>query len=273
MTTEASIRPTVTAVITSCRRFDLLEKTLQSFLEHNDYPLEELIIIEDSNDRGIYEVQPLLDGVPHRIIFNDGNIGQIASIDKAYSQVKSEYVFHIEDDWIFTSRGVIGRAIEVLQKEPRASMVTVRDDADMPRYVRSLKMRQAGTAIYKLAFPELHFRWYSFTFNPGLRRMKDYRTLSGGYSAIGDEMAISHYYKLHKWDMAWMIGGGVKHAGDTRSVYGNGVGYRKSTASGGLSRLFKTENLRKWRESLGRHFWHRLRMMGIDTEPLQRRKW
>ncbi len=272
MSTQAENRPTVSAVVTSCRRFDLLEKTLESFLEQNDYPLDELIVIEDSDDRGVYGIEPLLQGTRHRIIFNGKNIGQIASIDKAYADIASDYIFHMEDDWLFTRKGFIARAVEILEQEPQAIMVTVRDDADMPRYVRSLKTRRTGTASYKLAFPELHFRWYTFTFNPGLRRTEDYRALRGGYAAIGDEMAISHHYKARKWDMAWMIGGGVKHAGDARSAYGNGAGYRRPASSGGLSRLLRRENLRKWRESLGRYFWHRLRLMGIDTEPLQRRK-
>lgn len=272
MTTEASIRPTVTAVITSCRRFDLLEKTLQSFLEHNDYPLEELIIIEDSNDRGIYDVQPLLDGVPHRIIFNDGNIGQIASIDKAYADITSDYIFHMEDDWLFTRKGFIARAVEILEQEPQAIMVTVRDDADMPRYVRSLKTRKTATANYKLAFPALHFLWHTFTFNPGLHRTSDYRAINGGYRALGDEASISRHHKASNRDMAWLIGGGVRHTGDERSNYGSGWGYRKSVSGNGILRLFRRQNLHKWRESLKRRFWHTLRLMGIDTERLQRRK-
>lgn len=272
MTTQDDIRPSVTAVITSCRRFDLLEKTLRSFLEYNDYPLEELIIIEDSNDRGVYEISPIVEGVNHRIIFNDGNIGQIASIDKAYSMVNSEYIFHIEDDWLFSSKGFISRAIEVLQKEPQAIMVTVRDDADMPRYVRSLKTRKTATASYKLAFPALHFLWHTFTFNPGLHRTSDYRAISGGYIALGDEACISRHHKAGNRDLAWLMGGGVRHTGDERSNYGSGWGYRKSVSGNSLKRLFRRSNLHKWRESLKRRFWHTLRLMGLDTEPLQRRK-
>jgi hypothetical protein len=272
MSTEPVSRPTVTAVVTSCRRFDLLERTLRSFLEHNDYPLDELIVIEDSDDRGVYAMEPLLQGVRHRIILNGANIGQIASIDNAYAEVRADYIFHMEDDWLFTEEGFIAGAVEILQNEPRAVMATVRDDADMPRYVRSLRTRQAATARYKLAFPELHFLWHTFTFNPGLRRTKDYRALPGGYAAIGDEMALSRHYKALNRDMAWMIGGGARHIGDARSTYGRGWGYRKPVSRRGARRLLGRQNLHKWRESLKRGFWHILRLLGIDTEPLQRRR-
>lgn len=271
MSPQSVSRPTVSAVVTSCRRFDLLEKTLRSFLEHNDYPLDEMIVIEDSDDSGIYAIEPLLQGVPHRIIFNGGNIGQIASIDKAYAEVRSDYIFHMEDDWQFTRRGFIGRAIEILEAEPEAILVTVRDDADMPRYVRSLRTRHTATASYKLAFPELHFLWHTFTFNPSLLRTRDYRALPAGYRGLGDEALISRHYKAMGKDLAWLMGGGVKHVGGDRSSYGGGAGYRRSSSSSPL-RLFRRGNLRKWRESLKRHFWHGLRLMGIDTEPLQRKK-
>lgn len=272
MNTQAKNRPTVSAVVTSCQRFDLLEKTLTSFLEQNDYPLEELIVIEDSDDRGIYGIEPLLEGIRHRIIFNGKNIGQIASIDKAYADIASDYIFHMEDDWLFTRKGFISRAVEILEQEPQVIMALVRDDADMPRYIRSLKTHRAGAASYKLAFPELHFRWHTFSFNPGLLRTEDYKVITGGYATIGDEMAISHHYKARKQDMAWLIDGGVRHTGGERSTYGTNWGYRKTASHRSMKRLFRRENWRKWRESLGRHFWHRLRLMGIDTEPLQRRK-
>jgi len=40
----------VTAVITSCGRFDLLEETLDSFFEFNTYPIKKIIITEDSTE-------------------------------------------------------------------------------------------------------------------------------------------------------------------------------------------------------------------------------
>ena len=40
----------VSLVITSCGRFDLLKKTLDSFFEKNTYPIKKIIIIEDSTE-------------------------------------------------------------------------------------------------------------------------------------------------------------------------------------------------------------------------------
>jgi hypothetical protein len=35
----------VTAVFTSCNRYDLLDKTLTTFYKYNSYPLEEFIVV------------------------------------------------------------------------------------------------------------------------------------------------------------------------------------------------------------------------------------
>lgn len=43
----AKFKPGVTVVITSYRRYDLLNKTLQSFFKFNTYPVEEIVIVED----------------------------------------------------------------------------------------------------------------------------------------------------------------------------------------------------------------------------------
>ena len=49
------------------------------------------------------------------IIYNETNIGQIKSIDKnIYSLVKTEFIFHCEDDWEFYSYGFIEKSINIL---------------------------------------------------------------------------------------------------------------------------------------------------------------
>src|SRR6516165_10513867 len=39
----------VTAVLTSCARYDLLERTLDSFYKHNTFPIERMIVVEDGD--------------------------------------------------------------------------------------------------------------------------------------------------------------------------------------------------------------------------------
>ena len=78
-----SSKSNVTLVITSCNRFDLLKKTLESFSKNNTYPIKEIIIIEDSGNPKIRNIIPnqWLDNT--KLIINEKNLGQIKSIDLA----------------------------------------------------------------------------------------------------------------------------------------------------------------------------------------------
>ena len=42
-------------VLTSCGRTELLNKTLKSFFQFNDFPLESLYLTEDSVDKEVYK--------------------------------------------------------------------------------------------------------------------------------------------------------------------------------------------------------------------------
>lgn len=95
----------MTVVVTSCNRLPLLKITLNSFFHFNTYILYQLIIIEDCawNQKNIWELLPrqainYKDGF-FKVLVNKKRLGQIASIDLAYSYVKTKYVYHLEDDW------------------------------------------------------------------------------------------------------------------------------------------------------------------------------
>ena len=100
----------VTVVITSCNRIDLLKKTIESFLDYNTYPIHEFIIVEDSGIKSVNS--DLIKTYPDFNWINSGvNEGQILSIDKAYSRVKTKYIFHLEDDWETYKDGFIKDSI------------------------------------------------------------------------------------------------------------------------------------------------------------------
>ena len=97
----------VTVVLTSCGRFDLLETTIESFIRFNQHPIKHFIIIEDSGDDAVYGCVPELYRQYFTFLINKSKLGQIKSIDKAYSLVDTPYIFHCEDDWVFYRYGFI----------------------------------------------------------------------------------------------------------------------------------------------------------------------
>ena len=119
---------TVAVVITSCNRFDLLEKTLDSFFKFNTYPLNQIIIIEDS-DKNLKVNTLIKKYKQHNItlIINNKRIGQLNSIHKAYSCVNSDYIFHCEDDWEFFEYGFIEKSLNILSKDRKILSVWLRN--------------------------------------------------------------------------------------------------------------------------------------------------
>ena len=155
----------VALFITSCARFDLLEQTLRSFHEKNTYPLSQVVVTEDSpyGDK----TQALLDQFDWQcevtVIKNGERIGQMASIDKGYAAIETEYVFHCEDDWVFTRGGFIEDSIVLLENDPKLFSVWLREKSEFPDDLFGERIDGVGYKVVREIC----------SFNPSLRRLKD----------------------------------------------------------------------------------------------------
>jgi hypothetical protein len=209
----------VTFVLTSCNRFDLLADTLDSFLHYNTYPIAEYVLIEDSGNRGVDDVLRRF-RVPFRLIVNDPPIGQIASIDKAYAGIDTPYIFHCEDDWVFFRGGFIEDSMVLLDAIPEIVVVSGRhrgQKADFDRRFFSSRQRDYKGIGYRLNEPTPDQTWGGYTFNPGLRRLSDYRKL-GSFAAIGHEAEISRWFLARGMNVAHLENAACETIGDNRHV-------------------------------------------------------
>lgn len=166
----------VTVIITAHNRTDLLEKTLESFFKFNLYPIKKIIIVEDSGIPQNFEKIKLLSNIPLEIIINEKNIGQIASIDKAYSKVDTDYIFHCEEDWEFFKEGFIEKSFEILNTNPKIFTVWLRahNDTNNHPIEKDTKYPILNSIDYYFLMNQYHKKhWCGFTFNPGLRRTAD----------------------------------------------------------------------------------------------------
>lgn len=169
----------ITAVLTSCGRPLLLRRTLLSFFKHNDHALDQFIVVEDGPE---ILLQVANEFYEHDITWlaTGERVGQIASIDYAYSHVRTPYIFHLEDDWEFYRSGFIPASLAVLQEQPKCLQVWIRRLTDTNKHpVEPYNYRSGEVSWRRMA---LSFRdsWHGFSFNPGLRRMRDYVAI-GGY--------------------------------------------------------------------------------------------
>ena len=81
-----------TVALTSCARFDLLERTLTSLLPRLEGPCERIIIGEDSGDGGgVLEVIERFrsDAPPIHVLLNRRRLGICRNIDRIYAEVKN----------------------------------------------------------------------------------------------------------------------------------------------------------------------------------------
>lgn len=191
----------VSVVLTSCERLDLLSETLDSFLEMNTYPIDEFIIIEDSNKEK--ELQKLLEDKPSyfRYICNGKRLGQLNSIDKAYATVKSDYVFHMEDDWIFLEKGFIEKSVKVLVEHPQYLSLWLRNKEEVERLIDENKKVTIENKSY------YHIEEEPLSFSPSLIKLENYKkvapyssyerpieqTISAAYSKLGFTSLLTDY--------------------------------------------------------------------------------
>ena len=171
----------VTVVLTACNRADLLEKTLDSFFEMNTYPIKRFIIIDDGMNFGCNDFVKTKYEFPVELIYNNPKLYQISSIDYAYGMVETEYIFHMEEDWLFLKNGFIEDSMTVLEADDNILQVWLRgtDDTTAP-HPWNPEVYEIGDL--KMVLLKYTGVWNGFSFNPGLKRLSDWKTLPNGYN-------------------------------------------------------------------------------------------
>lgn len=205
----------ITLVVTSCGRLDLLKHTLESFDRFNTAPVREVFITEDAGDEGVRAVIPAHWKDHCTFFVNRPKLGQLASIDLAYEQVKTPYIFHCEDDWEFYRPGFVEDSRTILELRPEILQVWLRNyvyDLQVHSPYIRLGAREVigGVPCYPLISDKPE--WQSFSLNPGLRRLKEYR-LCAPFAGHGGEKALSQRYAELNLTAVTLEGDAVLHTG------------------------------------------------------------
>lgn len=203
-------------VITSCGRFDLLRMTLNSLLPNLDIPPAKIVITEDSGDETVNEVVADFPG-NFEVLINDTKLGQIASIDRAYQAITTPYIFHCEDDWEFYRSGFLAESARLLSLYPDVSMIALRSRDDLNPLMRSVPTEISDGIDFFFYDPSRHPEYFSYCFNPGLRRLADYKRIAP-FARHGHEPDISYAFKKAGFRMAGLENPAVRHIGWDRHV-------------------------------------------------------
>lgn len=212
----------ISLIVTSCGRFDLLFETLDSFLKFNTYKfISQLIIIDDSGLPDAESIimkmiSPLYEETSVTLICNKINIGQVKSIDLAYSHVINPYIFHLEDDWQFYRGGFLEDSIQILNEYPFIFTVWLRAHNDTNGH----PLEDVDQLPFKLLSLNYGNRWHGFTWNPGLRRTSDYLLIKSFTERAPSEALASIWYMQRGYRSAItnVVDGYVRHIGWERST-------------------------------------------------------
>ena len=109
--------------------------------------------------------------VPHGVIVKHiSKKNHHKALDELYSNVTTKYIFHCEDDWIFSSTDFVDKSINILQEFPNVSSVSFRDINDFSFTADQLNERliiEENNLRYTRLDP-LHDQWYGFSLNPNI---------------------------------------------------------------------------------------------------------
>jgi hypothetical protein len=188
-----------TLVITSCGRPHLLKQTWAALQATLDQGPRQTIIVDDGD-------LPRPDWLPrHNVkwINNGVRRGQIYSIDRAYEEIKTPFIFHCEDDWGFHETGYLRESLDLLERYPDVLQVWLRG-IPTPADIRDrfTIYRVEPHPVYPIHVAKYHWEGWNggFSFNPGLRRLSDYQRIGSygrhvGYDPHGcGERALGRLY-------------------------------------------------------------------------------
>ena len=162
--------------------------TVEAFLKWNTYPIQEMIIVNDSADENIHA--ELKSMYPDFIlVLNEKNVGLMYSIDLGYLHIKTNYFFHCEDDWMIIKGGFIEQSLSIMEEQTDIEEVWLVDgmnkhpmEEQIYETKDKVKYRLAAKNYYKDKIGFI-YGWHGFTTSCALKRISDYKQVAP-YSGI-----------------------------------------------------------------------------------------
>jgi hypothetical protein len=235
----------VTFFLTSYKRHDLLKTCLETFVQHNTYPIEHGIIVENS-DLDLEWIRDILPFKRLDLIHCPNQYHQIHKIDAYYPTIQTPYVFHCDADMEFYRDGFIEPSKRIMEHDPWCINVW------LSRYERSweVSLQPENLTYANRVIPPyhrqyrldditywpvnncMHGEWgLGFTFQPSLHRMEDWSRY-GGYESILQRVApwvnrmdggqvernLCRHYIMEGFHTRMLAGPGDKEEGYVRDV-------------------------------------------------------
>lgn len=208
----------ITIALTSCWRFHLLQKTIESLAQSIDLSCYEKIMTEDSRDE--HHIEKIKEANETWFLqwwnilytkwsgYTDPFQCHKAALDLMYSKISTPYTFHCEDDWHFkkTEFDYLQLSKSVLESNKHIGIVCLRD-----RFQKNENnIWVSREKLKNIYFTDILFQYFWFTYiqlkpyseiaefytlNPWLRRTNESKQIIIWHEQHVDEWAMWIRYK------------------------------------------------------------------------------
>jgi len=204
----------VTVVLTSCGRLDLLERTINSFLALNTYPIEQYILNDDSGNREVHKKLVDIYGDLFTLILPSEKKGQSKALDRMYRLADTEYIVGLEDDWLFEGNpNFTSNSIEILQNRSDIHQIWFRDFKDHGHPVEPFENDCNGIK-YKMLQTGYLGAWNGFSWNPRICRKSDWvKFFPNGFNEIKEEYHCNIHAGKQGYRAATLLETSCRHIG------------------------------------------------------------
>ena len=215
----------VTLCLTMGGRPDLLKDSLLTIADK--YKFNKVIAINDFLDARCDVVFKEI--FPDGLLISDGiKRGHHAAINKLYEEVETEFIFHTEDDWIFTKEIRFDEIKDLLRARPDIISYCFRE---VTSFLKEDELENIKKENYKnLEINNLsmvHAEWYSYTFNPHII-LRETVKIIGDFSKYKKERHVSRSLKAAKKFVAYANPGICEHIGEQVSMANPNANKKKS---------------------------------------------
>lgn len=223
----------LTLTITSCKRLELLTKTLNSFLENclDLDMISEIILVDDgSNVKELEKIISLLEkfNKPYIMVYkSELNKGHVESLNILWDYIKTDYIIHLEDDWLFTKKdNFILKSMQIMNEDNTIKQVLLRTNPDIMAVDQTTLLTNKGLEYIKYNYKGTghldrlgRVAWPSFNLNPSIINFKDVKTLGYFPKIYCFEYNYSLGFRRAGFNVAYYPENYCEHLGKDNSSY------------------------------------------------------
>ncbi len=219
----------ITLTMTTCKRLEFFRVTVESFFKNcvGLNLIQEIIIIDDSSSQeDIEAMKYILKDFKYKIKIISGNHkSHQRSLNILFDNVKTDYIFHLEDDWEFKKGDFIKQAFDIMKDNKKVKSVLMRNWIEQGAKDQIKKITKTGIKYYIHNYNGLKFEigtvntYPGYSLNPALQNIKDIRTL--GKFEYRELFELRHAFKYfsNDWIVAMTDQDYCKHIGSALSAY------------------------------------------------------